>query len=53
MWITLANIGWALSAAVALWMVYDWFKIDTSYSEEMLTSSREGEIEAVQEKHRV
>jgi hypothetical protein len=53
MWITFANIGWALSAALALWMVYDWFKIDTSYSEEMLTSSREGEIEAVSEKHKV
>ncbi|MBZ0258973.1 MAG: hypothetical protein K8F90_00010 [Hyphomicrobiales bacterium] len=50
---TLANIGWAVSAALALWMVYDWFKTDTSYSEEILTSSREGEIEAVQEKHRV
>jgi hypothetical protein len=53
MWMTLANIGWAVSAAFALWMLYDWYKTDTSYSEEMLTSSREGEIEAVQEKHRV
>lgn len=53
MWMTLANIGWAVSAALALWMIYDWFKTDTSYSEEILTSSREGEIEAVQEKHRV
>jgi hypothetical protein len=53
MWMTLANIGWAVSAAFALWMLYDWYKTDTSYSEEILTSSREGEIEAVQEKHRV
>jgi len=53
MWVTLANIGWAVSAAFALWMLYDWYKTDTSYSEETLTSSREGEIEAVQEKHRV
>ena len=53
MWMTLANIGWAVSAALALWMIYDLFKTDTSYSEETLTSSREGEIEAVQEKHRV
>jgi hypothetical protein len=53
MWMTLANIGWAVSAAFALWMLYDWYKTDTSYSEEMLTSSREGEIEVVQEKHRV
>ena len=53
MWITVANIGWALSAALALWMLYDWYKTDTSYSEDTLTSSREGEIEAVTEKHKV
>lgn len=53
MWMTIANIGWALSALLALWMLYDWFKTDTSYSEESLTSSREGEIEAVTEKHKV
>ena len=53
MWMTLANIGWAISAALVLWMLYDWFKIDTTYSEEVLTSSREGELEAVSEKHRV
>ena len=53
MWITVANSGWVLSAALAIWIVYDWYKTDTSYSEESLTSSREGEIEAVQEKHKV
>lgn len=53
MWMTIANIGWALSAALALWMVYDWYKTDTSYSEETLTSSREGEIEAVSEQHKI
>lgn len=53
MWMTLANIGWAVSAAFALWMLYDWFRTDSSYSEATLTSSREGEIEAVQEKHKV
>ena len=53
MWMIVANIGWVISAVLALWMLYDWYKTDTSYSEAMLTSSREGEIEAVQEKHRV
>ena len=53
MWITVANIGWAVSAAFALWMIYDWYKTDTTYSEATLTSSREGEIEAVQEEHKV
>jgi hypothetical protein len=53
MWMTVANIGWGISALLALWMLYDWYKIDTSYSEATLTSSREGEIEAVTEKHKV
>lgn len=53
MWIMIANAGWVLAAALVLWMLYDWFRVDTTYSEEVLTSSREGEIEAVQEKHRV
>jgi hypothetical protein len=53
MWITLANVGWALSAVLVLWMVYDWYRTDSTYSEETLTSSREGEIEAVSEKHKI
>ena len=53
MWIMIANAGWVLAAALSLWMLYDWFRVDTTYSEDVLTSSREGEIEAVQEKHRV
>ena len=53
MWMTLVNIGWALSAALVLWMAYDWFRTDTAYTEEMLTSSREGEIEAASEKHKL
>ncbi len=53
MWFTLSYIAWAISAVLALWMLYDWFKTDTTYSEEQLTSSREGEIEAVSEKHKV
>ncbi|MFN0194443.1 MAG: hypothetical protein ACKVP5_21140 [Aestuariivirga sp.] len=53
MWTTIANLGWAAAAVLAIWMIYDWFKTDTSYSEETLTSSREGEIEAVSEKHKI
>ncbi len=53
MWMTIANIGWAISAALALWMLYDWYNVDSSHSEESLTSSREGEIEAFTEKHKV
>jgi len=53
MFMTLANVGWGLSALLAAWMLYDWLKTDTKYSEEMLTSSREGEIEAVSERHQI
>ena len=53
MWIMIANAGWVFSAALVVWMLYDWFRVDTNYSEDVLTSSREGEIEAVQEKHKV
>ncbi|TPI38739.1 hypothetical protein FJW07_16015 [Mesorhizobium sp. B3-1-9] len=53
MWMGLSYVCWAISAVLALWMLYDWFKVDTTYSEETLTSSREGELEAVSEKHRI
>ncbi len=53
MWMTLANVGWVVSAALALWMLYDWYRTDSAYSEAMLTSSREGEIEAITEKHKI
>ena len=45
--------AWALSALFGLLIVVDWIKIDSTYSEEMLTSSREGELEAMTEKHRL
>jgi hypothetical protein len=51
MWTNISYLGWALSTVLVLWMIYDWYKTDTTYSEETLTSSREGEIEAVSEKH--
>ena len=53
MWVNFSYLCWAVSAVLAAWMLYDWYKIDTSYSEEVLTSSREGEIEAVSEKHKI
>jgi hypothetical protein len=42
-----------LSIVLVVWMVYDWIKVDATYSEAQLTSSREGEIEAISEKHNV
>jgi hypothetical protein len=37
--------AWGLSAVLALWMLIDLIRTDRSYSEELLTSSQEGEIE--------
>ncbi|MEZ5926685.1 MAG: hypothetical protein R3D57_20140 [Hyphomicrobiaceae bacterium] len=37
--------AWAIAALLGLWMLYDLIKTDRSFSEEVLTSSREGEIE--------
>lgn len=53
MFTTLSYLSWAVSAALVAWMVYDWIKTDASHSEALLTSSREGEIEAATEKHRI
>ena len=53
MWMTIANIGWAVSTLVAAWMLFDWFTTDSKYTEAELTSSREGEIEAVAESHKI
>ena len=53
MWQIISLGSWVLSAALVLWMVYDWIKTDRAHSEAELTSSREGEIEAISEKHKV
>lgn len=37
--------AWALSAILGLWMLFDMIRIDRSYDEELLTSSKEGEID--------
>lgn len=53
MWNVIALAAWVVSAALVIWMVYDWVRTDRSHSEGDLTSSREGEIEAISEKHKV
>jgi hypothetical protein len=52
MWNYLEYAAWALSALLGLLMILEWIKTDTSYSEEFLTSSREGELEAMTEEQR-
>ena len=45
--------AWGLSAIFALYMVIDWLITDSTDWEEVLTSSREGELEAMAEEHKV
>ncbi|MFO1047087.1 MAG: hypothetical protein U1E52_04220 [Geminicoccaceae bacterium] len=52
-WVILEYAAWALSIAFGLYMIVDWLRTDSRYSEELLTSSREGEIEAMTEEHRM
>lgn len=52
-WIYMEYAAWILSAIFGLYILIDWFRIDSTYSEETLTSSREGEIEAMAEKHQI
>ncbi|MFV0300170.1 MAG: hypothetical protein ACK5IP_04680 [Paracoccus sp. (in: a-proteobacteria)] len=53
LWNVLEWGAWALSAILGLIIVRDWIRTDSSYSEEVLTSSREGELEAMTEEHKV
>ncbi|MBL8576952.1 MAG: hypothetical protein JNK47_06980 [Mesorhizobium sp.] len=50
-WNYLEYAAWALSAVIAAIMIMDMIKIDTTYDNELLTSSREGELELTQERH--
>lgn len=49
LWTILEYAAWALSALFAVLIATDWIRTDSTYSEEVLTSSREGEIEALTE----
>ena len=53
LWTFLEYVAWALSAIFAIIMIYDLYKVDTTYTNEVLTSSREGEIELTQERHQI
>lgn len=52
LWNWLEYLAWALSAAFGAHMLMDWLKTDSTYSEDVLTSSREGELEAMAEEHK-
>jgi len=37
--------AWGISGILGLWLLFDLLKTDRTYSEEFLTSSREGDID--------
>ena len=41
----LEYVAWALSAILGLWMLFDMIKTNRTYTEDLLTSSKEGEID--------
>ncbi|MCA1493087.1 MULTISPECIES: hypothetical protein [Sinorhizobium/Ensifer group] len=51
MWNLLEYAAWALSALFGVLMVADLIRIDITYDNDLLISSREGEIEATAERH--
>ncbi|MCA0271841.1 MAG: hypothetical protein LCH69_07215 [Proteobacteria bacterium] len=52
LWNFMEYAAWGVSALLGLHMLVDWLKTDSTYSEEVLTSSREGELEALAEEHK-
>jgi len=42
MWAISGWIAWAVSAAIFLWVIVDFFRVNSRFSEEQLLSSREG-----------
>jgi hypothetical protein len=53
MWTALSYASWGISIVLALWMLYDWSQIVTTFADEDLTTAREGELEAVSDNHRI
>ena len=51
LWTYIEYAAWGLSALFGLLIISDWIRTDTTYDEDFLTSSREGELEALTEQH--
>jgi hypothetical protein len=52
-WNVLEYAAWALSAMFGALMLINLIRIDTTYDNDLLTSSREGEIEVTAERHTI
>jgi hypothetical protein len=51
-WNYIEYAAWGASVLFGLYMVVDWLRTDSTYSEDVLTSSREGELEAMAEQRK-
>jgi hypothetical protein len=51
-WNILEYAAWGASAIFGLILIADWVRTDRTYSDDVLMSSREGELEAMTEEHR-
>lgn len=52
-WNILEYAAWALSLLFGAHMLRDLVRVDSTYDNDLLTSSREGEIEETQERHMI
>jgi hypothetical protein len=50
-WTLFEYAAWAVSFVLFAWMAMDFMRVNRDFSEDLLTSSREGEIEAISERH--
>lgn len=50
-WVILEYGAWAISFLLFAWMLLDALRVNRDFSEDLLTSSREGELESISEKH--
>ena len=50
-WTLAEYAAWGLSAVFGLIIMTDWLRTDSTYSEDVLMSSQEGELEAMTEQH--
>lgn len=48
-WSLLEYAAWAISALIFLWMILDATRVSRDFSEDVLLSSREGEVELADE----
>jgi hypothetical protein len=50
-WNVLEYGAWGVSVLLLGWMLLDAIQVNRDYDEDLLTSSREGELEGISEKH--